>query len=144
MLYNGKRILLYLLMNNRAYIIGNCQAQTLRYILKKSVVFSNLFSLDDFPAVHVANTDDVSHLHDKISNCALVISQPISESYRNNIGLGTEGLFNKSPRDANRITWPSLYFSGYNPELFYFKSLDRNSVNNSYDYHYKIISIIFN
>jgi len=126
-------------MNNRAYIIGNCQAQPLRYILNKSVNFCRLFSLDEFPAVHIANDNDVSQLNDKISKCALIVSQPISESYRKNIGLGTESLFNKSPNEAIKISWPSLYFSAYNPELFKFKSQDGKSVTSIFDYHCKII-----
>ncbi|MBB1493368.1 hypothetical protein H5395_18225, partial [Paracoccus sp. MC1854] len=36
---------------------------------------------------------------------------------------------------ATLISWPSLYFSGYNPELFYLKNECGAPVNDTFDYH---------
>jgi hypothetical protein len=125
-------------MKSNAFLIGNCQAQPLRYILKQSKNFSRFFTLNDFPAVHIAKLEDVKRLYQDLEDCSLLITQPISDLYRDSIGLGTSSLFSIAC-NSNKITYPSLYFSGYNPELFYLKSADGRSINIDFDYHCKII-----
>jgi hypothetical protein len=61
------------------------------------------------------------------------------ENYRNSIGLGTETLKSHLPNDATILTWPSIYWSGYNPKLFYLKDSSGVSVSKDFDYHHRPI-----
>lgn len=126
-------------MKKKCFVLGNCQAQPLRFILNQSKSFSNYFELVDFPAVHVAKPDQVLALHRELSDAGLVLCQPIAEGYRGNIGLGTETIFRYMTETALKITYPSIYFSGYNPELFYLKNELGSSIAKDFDYHCKVI-----
>ncbi len=127
-------------MDNRkkCIIIGNCQASQLASTLMLSVEFADNFDIVRFPPVHKISEIKVRELHELLPSVDLLISQPISENYRKNIGLGTKTLQSKLCRGA-LITWPVVYWDAYNPELFYFKDKNNLTVTDEFDYHHYFI-----
>lgn len=122
-------------------IIGNCQAAPLSKILQLSERFNNRFAVQTFPAVHVAKPSDVDALHTHLMSSEIkhVLTQNVTEAYRGGIGLGTQTLRERHSYPGEFLTWPSIYFSGYNPELFYLKDANKASVATEFDYHHRVI-----
>jgi Polysaccharide biosynthesis enzyme WcbI len=123
----------------KAIIIGNCQAKPLQTILESSKTFSDRFEFDSYPAVHVATANDVDRLHRALPNVGLLLAQFVTEGYRNSIGLGTHTIKSILSDGGLSMTWPSIFWSGYNPELFYLKDAAGVSVNKEFDYHHRLI-----
>jgi len=92
-----------------------------------------------FPAVHEISDETVPLLHQAIADAAVVIPQRVEEGYRDGIGLGTETLV-RLACDATVIRWPSVYWAGYFPDLFYIRNAaGQPVVDGPFDYHDKLI-----
>lgn len=122
-----------------AYIVGNCQAKALETVLNLSENFRSYFEFSPLPAVHVIKPEQVQQLHEKLPSAGLLVGQFVTEQYRDGIGLGLQTLQELTAPNSINLSWPSMYFNGYNPELFYFKNKNGSSFNESFDYHHKII-----
>ncbi|WP_372815741.1 WcbI family polysaccharide biosynthesis putative acetyltransferase [Psychrobacter sp.] len=122
-----------------AYIVGNCQAKALETVLNLSDNFRSYFEFSLLPAVHVIKPEQVQQLHEELPSAGLLIGQFVTEQYRDGIGLGLQTLQELTASNSINLSWPSMYFNGYNPELFYFKNKNGSSFNESFDYHHKVI-----
>ena len=123
----------------RIIIVGNCQAKALEMMLSTNREFVDRFEFISFPSVHEIPESMVPELHRAVANASVLIPQRIDDGYRNGIGLGTETLV----RIANGITvvrWPSVYWAGYFPDLFYFRdTTGQPVVDGPFDYHDRVI-----
>lgn len=122
----------------RAVVVGNCQASALELMLETSTAFSERFELVRFPPVHEFPAELIPELHEAVADAALVIPQRVDENYRDGIGLGTETLARIARGSV--IRWPSVYWAGYFPDLFYLRNADHTPVlDGPFDYHDRAI-----
>lgn len=124
---------------DKVVIVGNCQAGALEMVLSTNEEFTKRFELVSFPAVHEIPEEMVPELHRTVADAAVVIPQRIQEDYRNGIGLGTETLA-AIAGSAIVVRWPSVYWAGYFPDLFYLRDADGSPVvDGPFDYHDRTI-----
>ncbi len=120
---------------DRAVVVGNCQAQALEMILATNQDFTNRFEFVSFPAVHEIPDAMVPALHEAVADATLVILQRIGDDYRDGVGLGTETLA-RIADGATVVRWPSVYWAGYFPDLFYLRDATGQPViDGPFDYH---------
>lgn len=123
----------------RAVVVGNCQALALELILATSDAFARRFELVRFPAVHLIPDEEIRVLHRAVADAALVLPQRVDEGYRDGIGLGTETLAHIAG-PATVVRWPSVYWAGYVPDLFYLRDeAGAVVVDAPFDYHDRTI-----
>ncbi len=119
----------------RAVVVGNCQATALEMMLSTNDAFTNRFEFVSFPPVHEIPEAMVSDLHDAVAEAAVVIPQRVDDRYRDGLGLGTETLA-KIARTDTVLRWPSVYWAGYFPDLFYLRNAEGQPViDGPFDYH---------
>jgi len=118
----------------RAVVVGNCQASALELMLGTSEAFSERFELVRFPPVHEFPAELVPVLHHAVADAAVVIAQRVDDDYRDGLGLGTGTLARIAKGTV--IRWPSVYWAGYFPDLFYLRDADGAPVlDGPFDYH---------
>jgi hypothetical protein len=123
----------------RVIVIGNCQAKGLEMMLATNRAFAERFEPISFPAVHEIPDEMVPALHEAVAGAALLITQRVEEGYRNGLGLGTETLARIADR-ATVVRWPSVYWAGYVPDLFYLRNAAGEPViDGPFDYHDRVI-----
>jgi hypothetical protein len=124
---------------DQVVVVGNCQAGALEMMLRTNEEFTKRFELVSFPPVHEIPTAMVPELHRAVADAAVVIPQRIQEDYRDGIGLGTETLASIAG-SATVVRWPSVYWAGYFPDLFYLRDVDGQPVvDGPFDYHDRTI-----
>ena len=120
---------------DRMVIVGNCQAKALEMMLDTNEEFAKRFEFVSFPAVHEIPQDTVSELHRAVADATVVVLQRIDDSYRDGIGLGTETLASIAGT-VTVVRWPSVYWAGYFPDLFYLRDAGGQPVvDGPFDYH---------
>jgi hypothetical protein len=120
-------------------VVGNCQAQALEILLRTNDAFCERFEFSAFPAVHEIPDARVPELHRAVENARIVLLQRISEDYRGGVGLGTETLSDIAQADTV-LRWPSVYWAGYFPDLFYLRDhAGAPVVSGPFDYHDRVI-----
>lgn len=124
---------------DRAVVVGNCQAKALELALATNEAFARRFEFVSFPAVHEVPDAMVPELHRAVAGSALVLPQRVDEGYRDSIGLGTETIAGLAP-SATIVRWPSVYWAGYVPDLFYLRdAAGAPVVDGPFDYHDRTI-----
>jgi hypothetical protein len=119
----------------RAVVVGNCQATALELMLSTSKEFTKRFELVRFPPVHELPEEMVPELHQVVQDAAVVVPQRIEDGYRGGIGLDTHTLATIA-RTSAVIRWPSVYWAGYFPDLFYLRDAEQAPVlDGPFDYH---------
>jgi hypothetical protein len=119
----------------RVIVVGNCQATALELMLSTNEEFTRRFELVSFPPVHEFPEAMVPELHRAVADASAVILQRIDDGYRDGMGLGTETL-KRIARTDNVVRWPSVYWAGYFPDLFYLRDAQRQPVlDGPFDYH---------
>lgn len=123
----------------RVVIVGNCQASALEIMLRTNAYFTSHFELVSFPPVHEISEAMIPDLHEAVSHAAIVMPQRVDDAYRGGIGLGTKALMALA-RSAIVVRWPSVYWAGYFPDLFYLRDAEgRPIVDCAFDYHDRTI-----
>ncbi|HEY2141445.1 MAG TPA: WcbI family polysaccharide biosynthesis putative acetyltransferase [Solirubrobacteraceae bacterium] len=119
----------------RVVVVGNCQAKALEMMLATNREFTDRFEFVSFPAVHEIPEGMVAELHRAVAGAAVVIPQRVDDGYRDGIGLGTETLRGIATT-SNVVRWPSVYWAGYFPDLFYMRDATGQPVlDGPFDYH---------
>lgn len=119
----------------QAVVVGNCQASALELMLSTSEQFTQTFELVRFPPVHEFPESMVPELHRVVADAAVLIVQRIDDDYRGGIGLGTDTLAGLAG-DGAVIRWPSIFWAGYFPDLFYLRDASHAPVlDGPFDYH---------
>lgn len=94
---------------------GNCQAPPLAELLRGPMAEAGLTVVDS-PPVFLASDHDIDQAHRSVREAALLISQPISETYRFG-GCGTAALAAELPESGRLITIPTAFHEGPFPYL---------------------------
>jgi hypothetical protein len=119
----------------RIVVVGNCQAKALEMMLSTNPECTDRFEFVSFPAVHEIPDNMVPELHRAVAEAAVVIPQRVDEGYRDGVGLGTETLA-RIAGTATVVRWPSVYWAGYFPDLFYLRDeVGQPVVDGPFDYH---------
>ena len=119
--------------------VGNCQANGLLELFSHSTHFTNAFTWKVFPGVFEITPETVAILHSELATTDVFLFHPVQESYRNNLGVGSETLKSLLPQHAVRLSVSPTYWNGYNPELFYLRNPDGSHFTEQFDYHSRII-----
>lgn len=123
----------------RVVVVGNCQAMALEMMLSTSDEFAKRFEFVNFPPVHEIPVAMVPELHRAVADATVVIPQRVDEGYRDGLGLGTETLATIAGT-ATVVRWPSVYWAGYFPDLFYIRdAVGHPVVDGPFDYHDRVI-----
>jgi len=101
----------------KCIIYGNCQADALKIYLPRNEEFNSTYELVKLKAVHLLRLSDIPYLERVIRSVDLFIHQPISDNYKGVEEFGSNYLRSCLKDSALAISFPSLYFKGYNPEL---------------------------
>lgn len=124
---------------DKVVVVGNCQAGALEMMLSTNQAFMDLFQFVSFPPVHEIPQTMVPEIHRAVADATVLISQRIDEGYRDGIGLGTDTLV-RIAVGATVVRWPSVYWAGYFPDLFYLRdSAGQPIVEGPFDYHDRVI-----
>ncbi|WP_345993140.1 WcbI family polysaccharide biosynthesis putative acetyltransferase [Sulfurimonas sp. HSL-1716] len=111
-------------------VLTNCQGEVIKNILKEHLKDNVTFF--DVPLVHTIAQDEIKkdEVLQLLNDADLIITQPLG-NYFTSISLKNI----KEKLDKNLFVFPSIYFQGYNPEMFYFKNLNGFS-NLDFPAHY--------
>ncbi len=123
----------------RIVVVGNCQAIALELMLSTNVALKERFEFVRFPAAHEIPDEMVPEVHEAVAGAAVLVAQRIDEGYRDGIGLGTETLASIAAH-ATVVRWPSVYWPGYVPDLFYLRDAAGGPVvDGPFDYHDRVV-----
>lgn len=132
----------------KCLVYGNCQSSILSRILCANPEFSLNYEIVKFKPVFKIQKADLENLKSIIQEIDLFIYQPVRSGYRGIEELGTEFLKNLLKPHSLSISFHSLYFNSYNPEIIYVSK--PNSINDDRvfvgpfgDYHNKNIIDMF-
>lgn len=119
----------------RVIIVGNCQAKALEMMLSTNEEFTKRFEFVSFPAVHEIPDEMIPELHQAVAETDFLVCQRVDDGYRDGVGLGTKTLSGIAS-SAIVVRWPSVYWAGYFPDLFYLRdAAGQPVVDGPFDYH---------
>lgn len=113
-------------------IYGNCQAVALTQLLYPSL--SKIYIIHQIKPVHKLTNSDIDNLYKIIKIVDLLIIQPISDKYKNNIRLSTRSILENIKDECKVIMFPVCYFNFYYPFVTYLKT----SYKEYYEYYQDI------
>ncbi len=120
-------------------IIGNCQAQGLSHFLFSNNNFNKIYEYIDVKPIYLMTEDELNYFYTyTILELDLIIIQPISENFNENIKYSTKTILNNIRSDCISILFPSLYFNFYHPYLCYLND-ENGKVGTPIDYHDKTL-----
>jgi hypothetical protein len=117
-------------------VYGNCQARVLASVLNSSKIFKGKFEYLDIKAVHLMTPKDLEFTIEEIlPQLDLFIFQPVSKKCNNDERYSTNYLLQKLKSDVISVSFPSCYFTGYNPELKRAKLIKSGVNEDEFNYH---------
>lgn len=100
----------------KCLFIGICQIVSLATILKQNPAFTNIY--DEILVYTIFNITDKEMeniINNIVPTCDLVLSQPVSKSYRNNPIFSSYKLRQSLKPSATHLIVANCYFTGYDP-----------------------------
>lgn len=104
----------------KVILVGNCQVEHIASFMQQAVVDESV-EITAAKPVYLIEQEEVAELHNQISQCDLLICQPIGDEYRSHIGLGTKYLQSLLNDSARSVVIPNLYYDASFPSFGYFK-----------------------
>jgi hypothetical protein len=115
-------------------VVGNCQARPLALAVAQLVPSATISGI---AIVHLVNDTQAEEYGSIFTDADIILAQRVVDNYpctfvrTSNLALAY---------GEKVVSWPNLYFSGYNPELFYLKGPDRrNATGPLGEYHVREI-----
>ncbi|MFM7547733.1 MAG: WcbI family polysaccharide biosynthesis putative acetyltransferase, partial [Cyanobacteriota bacterium] len=102
--------------DRRIVVVGNCQCHPLMLSLRK--VLPEAF-IHFCPSVHLASSEDVKKLHQRLRSADLLITHRIQPGYRNGLGVDTRTLRTLLRPDAAIVVLPNFHYEGHHPFIAY-------------------------
>lgn len=132
----------------KCLVYGNCQTHPLTRILSANKEFSHQYEIIKFKPVFRIDRSDLENLKTICQEVDLFIYQPVKSGYRGIEELGTNYLQTLLKSQSHSISFHSLYFNVYNPEIIYIKKPDSIDEDKVFigpfgDYHNKNIIDMF-
>ena len=100
-------------------ILANCQGKALSQILKKIPEFNKKFEIIPIDPIHLLKEENAENIFRIISSLDFLIHQPIGLNYGK---YASKNILKLMKNGASSISFPVIYFSGYNPETIYLKN----------------------
>lgn len=111
-------------------IVGNCQARPLAQIIQSLVPEVNIAGI---AIVHLLRDAQEPEYVPVFESADLILAQRVTDNYPCSFVRNAE--LRKRYGDRVRV-WPNLFYSGYNPELFYLRGESRKPLGGPLgDYH---------
>lgn len=116
-------------MSKRRFaILANCQGTPTKNLLAQYIKEAEFL---DIKPVHLIDKKDITKIFKELNSTDFIITQPLSSNFNE---LEFSNL-RKTFKDK-LIVFPVIYFSGYNPEMIYFRNFNGSSFRNFImDYH---------
>lgn len=112
---------------------GNCQAHPIAQLLMANEHFNRYFEYVPFTKpVYMLTEQDLEKVTDLVSSVDLFIYQSVGEAFGKT--YSTENLLSLTKDSCQRISFPSIYFNGYMPEINYLRYIG-GEINAFSDYH---------
>lgn len=105
-----------MLTKKKYAVYGNCQAPVIARILNSAEQFSSIYACVDIPGMHEMTLEELIHFKSEISEISLFIYQNVQRG-----DYATSTLLPLLNKDCIKISIPSLFFNGYNPEVAYLR-----------------------
>lgn len=111
----------------RCLCIGICQIMAVSEILKSCKNFTEIYDDIICYTIFSITVEEMQNIIDNIlPTCHLVLSQPVSENYRDNPIFSTSYLKSKLSTTTKHYVLANCYFTGYDPIPFQTTDLDGN------------------
>ena len=112
---------------------GNCQAHPIAQILMFDEQFNRHFEYVPFkkPA-YMLTADDQNYVFDLVSSVDMFLHQNVGEAFGKM--FSSDNLRGITKPNCQLISFPSIYFSGYTPEINYLRFIG-GAINSFSDYH---------
>ena len=93
--------------------IGICQLDAIYKILKDNSIFTSLYTEIFNYTIFTLSVEEMENiLNNIVPTCDLILSQPVSENYKNNNIFSTSKLRSKIKVGAKHLIIPNCYFTG--------------------------------
>ena len=120
-------------------VVANCQGTPVADLLR---ILCDDIEITTITIVHKARDDESEADLNAYRASDIILSQLVNDKYPCEY-VQTERL--KAKFGKKVITWPNLYFAGYNPEMLYIRDADRRPANGPIgDYHLRPVIEAFN
>ncbi len=116
----------------KIFIQANCQGQAIKTIINSVPRLKEIFAIYELRAIHLWNDTDKELVFNSIKECDIYLHQPISKYFRE---YSSENLKMYLKKGSISISFPVIYFSGYNPETVYLKNKEKKKIALYFDYH---------
>ena len=125
-------------MNKKKFAVyGNCQADPIGALLLNNAQFNSQFEIVRFPKpVYMLKDTDWSAIHAIVSSVDLFIYQQVGDAF--GAKLSSDNLMANTKSSAICISYPSLFFNAYFPQVNYLRYLPKQ-VNQFSEYHDMVI-----
>lgn len=121
----------------KIFIQANCQSHAIKNIFLTLERLEEKYDILPVKPVHLWKEEEKEDIFKKIQEADIFLNQPIFES---NFGIfASDNLERHLNKDAQIISFPNLYFTGYHPQAMYLKDDDGKKVDGPFDYHDKNI-----
>jgi hypothetical protein len=115
----------------KALLIGNCQVAPLKAILNSLSSEANIEFYNCTP-VHSISREEVNELHGSIRKYDVIFTQPITDNYRDNIGVSTSTIADLLSSRQCLFKFPNLHFEGYHPTYGYIRDCSQRLIRGKY------------
>lgn len=125
-------------MNKKKFAVyGNCQAGPIGALLLNNEQFKAQFELVKFPKpVYMLKDSDWPSIHEIISTLDLFIYQQVGDAF--GATLSSDNLVANTKASAICVSYPSIFFNAYFPQINYLRHLPPQ-VNQFSEYHDMVI-----
>ncbi len=124
----------------RVYLHGNCQSVAMKHMLKEIYPDWEIMSCE----VH---TDEaVNHLEEYRAfreSADVIIMQPVRMGYRDRNDLSSDFIRETAKATAKILTYPSAFFRGHHPSIYYLRSKTVDIQSLSMPYHDIVLVKLF-
>lgn len=119
----------------KCLLYGNCQAEAMKFHFSKIERFNDKYEFQQIKPVHLLTSEDIPELLKKIEETDLFIHQPVSDKYKGLKELGSNFLKSKMKNGSVALSFPSIYFKGYNPEMIGLKNFNKTNYQGPFSYY---------
>ncbi len=121
----------------KIFIQANCQSHAIKNIFLTLERLEEKYDILPVKPVHLWKEEDKEEIFNKIHEADIFLHQPIFEV--NFSIFASDNLVKYLKEDAQVVSFPNLYFTGYHPQAIYLKNNDGKKVDGPFDYHDKNI-----